>query len=1199
MKKLIFASALGLTGVLAGAQSYSHTVQAETLGRGVVAVKADNGVFVSWRQLAGDAPDMTYDVYRDGVKLNDSPIATTTCFHDAQGTAGATYEVKGYVGQTLVDAGSAKAWEDCYMRVHLQRPEGGTSKPGGADAQPDYTYTPDDVSVGDVDGDGEYELIVKWFPTNAADNSFYRYTGNTLIDCYKLDGTFMWRVDLGHNIRSGNHYTQFMVWDFDGDGKAEVMCKTAPGTVDGKGNAVLMGSDKVTDDYRNSQGHVISGPEYLTVFDGMTGAERATVAYNPPRDIRKFDKSSTGWGDSYGGRSERYLACVAYLDGEHPSGVFIRGYYTASYIWAVDFDGTNITERWLHKSETSGKGLYGEGAHSITVGDVDGDGCDEIMFGAAACDHDGSFMYRTGYGHGDALHLAAMLPERDGLQVFMPHESKTVAASSHMRDARTGEVLYYLPQTGSDNGRGIAANICSAPGYEYWSSAQRVPENAGVAIGSKKPSINFRIYWDGDLLDELLDGTTITKPNAGNTSISTIREFSGVSHAASCNSTKKTPNLQADIMGDWREEVIFHDSDTESDLLIFSTTVPTTYKVTCLMQDRQYREAIAWQNVAYNQPPHLSYNLEESRNTAATIVVTEGTANQVVNLGEEMTPVIFKVKRAQGVEKVAGPDWLTVSYDAAAETGTITGTPDAEGEFDYTVATVGGSESDYTLQGKVIVRRGNDLKLMATYSFDSNGLTTVNGIEGVAEATGGEIANTDGKKGNAAKFNGAYYRQGGYPDLDFGNKDFTIEMWMRSTDDAAYILHKGSLANDGDTHTGHWVGIEYKNGALKMGIDDDAAKSDLTVADATKWFDGEWHYLVAVRDTYSKKLIMYVDGEAVGEADDATGAIECAAEDLIVGNVNVNFNNSYIGDIDELSIYRGAMSAAKVSERYQTMGKELAYLPMDELTDVTPNIVYGEAKVVGSGLELTQGLKGGAVKFNNSAYLEQAAYDAVQMGENSFTVEFWTNSTDADGYLFFKGSHSRNDANGTTGHWIGIERKNGYLTFTIDDDVTKTDCKLADADYAFDGKWHHIAGVRDYEAKTMSLYIDGKEVAQVSGVKTGALADNNEPMRIGNSDETNREFDGLIDEFTIHGKALSADEVDQIYGLLKDAAAGITDIISGGSSRYTVVDAMSGIVMRDIVAGDVEAATSGLATGVYVIVEQKDGNVANYKYVKR
>ncbi|MDE5692605.1 MAG: Por secretion system protein, partial [Duncaniella sp.] len=448
MKKVLLSCMLLLSSLGAAAQ-YSHTIQAEKLDRGVVAVKTDGGVFVSWRSLVSDDKDLSFDVYRDGVKINESPIKSKTNITDAQGTVSSKYVVKA-VG-TGEESKETSVWATPYMKVHLDRPAGGTSPAGGRVEQREYTYTPDDVSVGDVDGDGEWELIVKWFPTNQADNGDqYRYTGNTILDCYKLDGTKLWRIDLGRNIRSGNHYTQFMVYDFNGDGKAELICKTAPGTIDGQGKAVLLGSDKVDADYRTSSGTlagiVVDGPEYLTVFNGETGAEINTIYYNPPRTIR----TSSQWGDKNGNRCERYLAGVAYLDGvgKNPSAIFCRGYYTAAYVWAVDFDGSKLTEKWLHKSETSGKGLYGEGAHSLTIGDVDADGCDEIIFGAATLDNDGKTTWRTGAGHGDALHLGDFDPDREGLEAFMVHEEKGSAYKfdAVLRDPATGEILFGDPQ---------------------------------------------------------------------------------------------------------------------------------------------------------------------------------------------------------------------------------------------------------------------------------------------------------------------------------------------------------------------------------------------------------------------------------------------------------------------------------------------------------------------------------------------------------------------------------------------------------------------------------------------------------------------------------------------------------------------------------------------------------------------------------
>ncbi len=926
MKQLIFpllactALAPSLT-----AQSYSHTVQAENLTRGVVAVPIASGVMVSWRSLVSDDAAMTYDVLRDGVKVNDAPLNITN-FTDKGGTAGATYTVVCSVDGNEVDSQTVQAWDATYKKVHLDRPEGGISPAGGAKEQREYTYTPDDVSVGDVDGDGEYELIVKWFPTNAADNAHTRYTGNTLIDCYKMDGTKLWRIDLGINIRSGNHYTQFMVYDFDGDGKAELICKTAPGTVDGTGKNVVMGDDDPAADYRKSDGTVMSGPEYLTVFNGLTGAEINTIAYNPPRSIRKNDKSTTGWGDNYGNRSERYLACVAYLDGEHPSAVFCRGYYTASYLWAVDFDGEKLTERWFHASETAGQGAYGEGAHGITVGDVDADGKDEIVFGAASIDDDGSLLYRTGAGHGDALHLSQMIPGMEGLQVYMPHEEKGSAYKwdAELRDARTGEILFGVPQSGNDNGRGLAANIISnTPGYEYWSSTHRAPQNQGENAGTCSPSINFRVYWDGDLLDELLDGTAVSKVNETGSSVKTLKDFTSTyKNAASCNGTKKTPNLQADLLGDWREEIILHDSSTESDLLIFTTPYSSDYKLPCLMQDRQYREAVAWQNVAYNQPPHLSYCPEEAFNTAGVILVTSGYTSQMVNVGEEIIPLTFEVRRASGIEVLGAPEWVNVGFDAASLTGTVTGAPSEEGEYTFTIATTGSKDgNEGKLEVSVVARKSQDATLMAYYSFENVGETTPNSVSGEATAKNGTGEITDGASGNALHLNGSnYYIQQAYEALDFGAESFTLGLWIRSTDNAAYIVHKGSIAAyapNGDT--GNWVGIEVKNDAFKFAIDDDKTKTGFDVTNASNWLDGRWHQIVMVRNVDSHQLLAYIDGELMADAADATGAINCANEALVIGNVNVNFDNGFKGDIDELRIYRGALSSAQIKEQYESV----------------------------------------------------------------------------------------------------------------------------------------------------------------------------------------------------------------------------------------------------------------------------------------
>lgn len=604
MKKLLISSLCVMQGLL------GHAYQpAENLNRGLVAVKTDSGVFLSWRARKADTPATAFNLYRDGRKLNSKPITSATNFTDPAGLTGAKYRVEVLNGKKVVETDTCSAWSQPYLRLHMDRP---------ADIDNDEmrcSYRPNDVMTGDLDGDGVLELIVKWYPTNARDSSHQGLTGPPILDAYRLDGTRLWRIDLGQNMRSGAHYNQIMVYDFDGDSRAEVICKTAPGTIDGRGHAVLLGNDKPTDDYRckdatsKSFGHIISGPEYLTVFSGLTGEEVHTIPYHPT-----FAEGLDVWGDTHGNRSDRYLAAVAYLDGEHPSVLMCRGYYEGSFVWAVDFDGKQLKERWMHASTTKGEGLWGEGAHSVTVGDVDGDGCDELVYGAAVLDHDGKLLYRTGGGHGDALHLAKMRPELPGLQIFMPHEghSPKYQRASEMRDAATGKILAFSPNCGEDVGRGLTANITSLyPGYEYWTSENRYVYNNGERLARLRLPINFRIYWDGDLLDELLNGTSITKPTPDLRELMTLVNFNNYTPAAACNGTKNTPNLQADLLGDWREEVILHDPVNASDLLIFTTTIPTSYKIPCLLDDRQYRLAIAWQNVAYNQPPHLSFSPEE------------------------------------------------------------------------------------------------------------------------------------------------------------------------------------------------------------------------------------------------------------------------------------------------------------------------------------------------------------------------------------------------------------------------------------------------------------------------------------------------------------------------------------------------------------------------------------------------------------
>ncbi len=627
--------------------AFSASRQMEYLDRGVVAVKVNNGVYISWRFLGTDDPSAGFNIYRDGKKINDTPITTKTNYRDAAGAANSKYVVKTVLGGKEIDASQAVTpWGQQYKTLTLKRP--GTN------------YAANDMSVGDVDGDGQYELFVKWYPDNAKDNSQSGKTDNTLIDCYKLDGTFLWRINLGINIRSGAHYTQFQVYDYDGDGKCEMVCKTAPGTKDGKGKNVIMGNDNPNADYRNGNGYVLDGPEYLTIFDGATGAEIHTVAYMPGRG------KVGDWGDTYGNRVDRFNACTAYLDGVHPSVVMCRGYYTRTTLAAYDFVNKKLVLRWYHNSDKKGQGAYGDGNHNVSVADVDGDGKDEIILGSACIDDDGKLYYRTGYGHGDAMHVSDMDPDRAGMEGWFVHEDKGSAYGYELRDLKTGKVIFGK-KTGTDNGRGMSADIdAKHRGFEMWSSSdESVFDCKGKSISTKKPSVNFRIYWDGDLQDELLDGTKCDKWNGNGTD--RLITFKG----NACNGTKNTPCLSADLFGDWREEVIYHDGDK---IYIYTTTIESKYRLFTLMHDPVYRCGVAWQNSSYNQPPHLGFYIGDGvdkvkqpdiyypgKSVSTPTLDVTGQLNQEVFAGEGIMPISFVYGgSATGVEVSKLPEGLTL-----------------------------------------------------------------------------------------------------------------------------------------------------------------------------------------------------------------------------------------------------------------------------------------------------------------------------------------------------------------------------------------------------------------------------------------------------------------------------------------------------------------------------------------------------------
>jgi rhamnogalacturonan endolyase len=642
--------------------------QLESLGRGVVAIHHPDGrVAVSWRLLGTDPEGVAFNLYRKADtqrggfggrgglggdpsaprRLNDAPLTGPTFFVDdsANLATKTSYFVRAVVNGIEQEPSAAftlaaGAPPLPYLSIPLQNPDG--AQPG-------------DASAADLDGDGQYDLVVK-FEQRGRDNSQGGPTGTTFLQGYRLDLTadtgftsrLLWTINLGKNIREGAHYTQFQVYDLDGDGRAEIVCKTADGTVDGQGKVIGDGSanwvqpENGTVQVRapnrdggtvlrtvTTSGHILSGPEYLTVFDGLTGAALATTDYRPARleGTTEFKPQALqdGWGDATGNRSDRYLACVAYLDGARPSVILCRGYYTRSTLAAWDWRDGRLALRWFFDSDQFGppdrtNPFRGQGNHNVSVADVDRDGRDEIIYGAMVIDDDGKPLYSTGWGHGDALHVSDLVPGNPGLEVFSIQE-RFDKEGMNLRDARTGKPIFTIPSVaaaasggdaGEGPGRGVAFNIDPRhPGAEFWAAGAGMTGlyNAkGERISDRRPrSVNFAVWWDGDLLRELLDQNYVAKWNWENGTETLLLRAQG---SMSNNGTKATPTLSADLIGDWREEIIWRTVEGR-ELRIYTTTIPTPHRITTLMHDPQYRLAIAWQNTAYNQPPHPSFYLDE------------------------------------------------------------------------------------------------------------------------------------------------------------------------------------------------------------------------------------------------------------------------------------------------------------------------------------------------------------------------------------------------------------------------------------------------------------------------------------------------------------------------------------------------------------------------------------------------------------
>ena len=662
------------------------------------------GVYLSWRSFEADFDNdnnlkTTFTVYRDGVAIA-SNISVTNMV-DEGGTSASVYKVVGSNDSAIgVKAVDTRCWEHQYLELKLYAPADET--------MPEYNgevatcdYSANDMSLGDLDGDGVLELIVKWYPSNAKDNSGYGFTGKTFLDAYDVNWatgevSLLYRIDMGINIRSGAHYTQFQVWDYDGDGKAEIAVKTAPGTTvlrpaDGTANTLAeaeyidvpsssLPTEKISEknDYRNASGYVLDGPEYFTMFNGEDGSILDTTDFVPARG------NVGAWGDAYGNRVDRFLSATAYLDGEKPYAVFSRGYYTRTCLTAyyVNNEG-KLDVYWAFDTNEAGSEYEAQGNHGLSVNDVDNDGKDEIIYGSLTVDHDGTVKYSTGLGHGDAMHVSDWVEWNDGLEIMDVHEHDDAAYHVEIHDAETGEIImgYW---TGKDTGRGVAADIDpTSAGAEWWSIASPTYEGndepswdstdgevystqskvgALIKLADRTPASNASIFWDGDLLSEVQDHT-FNKEAYAPTGVKLYKwdyekeeqvELLSSTEIWSSNGTKGNLGIIADFLGDWREEIIARCAADKNKVRVYTTTIQTDYVVPCLLENLAYREGVAWENVGYNQPANLSYLLSEGLVTSQLMVgqLTKNSAEIAFTeasdgtYGHEVTG--YQIYRAEG-----------------------------------------------------------------------------------------------------------------------------------------------------------------------------------------------------------------------------------------------------------------------------------------------------------------------------------------------------------------------------------------------------------------------------------------------------------------------------------------------------------------------------------------------------------------------
>lgn len=609
-KKLLATSALALL-VSMGANAQRFT---DKLDRGLVAVKTTKGVYCSWRIQADEYYDVKYNLYRDGTRVNAEPLDVSN-FTDTSGSESSQYTVKAVLNGVEQQASkAATVFKSNYKEIKIKH-----------DASLKATYEPNDACCADVDGDGEVEILMKFnnkeegaqlYPKNGPTIDGVETKEYSMLACLKQDGTVLWWVNCGPNMGDFQNNEQNIVgYDWDMDGKAEVVMRLEEGSTVhmADGTTYTIGADgKNGTSWKNYREPKASGSvewfthygkEFLWYCEGATGKPYQCIEF-PLKRLEDGEKDlKAAWGDGYGHRSSKYFFGAPYLDGKHPSIFLGRGIYTRHKFIAYDVDPKthDLKVRWKWTNNQPGSPWYGQGYHNYIVADVDWDGRDEIVWGSMVIDDNGKGLSTTGLGHGDAQHIGDFNPYIHGQEMFACNEDNP---SNNYRDATTSKIYYRKTDT-NDDGRCLAGNFYNdfpgAIGHSAHDTPISTITNDHVSTNTNGLSMNFRIYWDGDLLEECFNDTEVTKPGVGR-----IAKMEG---AYSNNSTKATPCYQGDIFGDWREEIIERTAD--NNIRIYTTTEPTKWRNYSLWYDHQYRNGMVWQPCGYNQPPHASYFLGE------------------------------------------------------------------------------------------------------------------------------------------------------------------------------------------------------------------------------------------------------------------------------------------------------------------------------------------------------------------------------------------------------------------------------------------------------------------------------------------------------------------------------------------------------------------------------------------------------------